>query len=127
MTTKLLLLATLLTAACGASPAPSASHDLEAQLQRDTRALASRSLGGSSLHQIQLLGAERGRAVLAQVVACALPRGASLTVIDRDGLPHAFNGETGLAPGWTQRPATPAERQRVTTCVVVASHGGARA
>lgn len=128
MTSRLLLLATLTLTACGATaPAPLASHDGDARISRDTAALAHRSLAGSSLPQLQLLTTEPGRALFGQVVACALPRGATLTAIDRAGQPHSFAGDAGLAPAWVHHPATKAERQRVTSCVLIATSGVARA
>lgn len=126
MTSRLLFLATLTLTACGAA-APSASHDGDAQISRDTAALAHRSLGGSSLPQLQLLTTAPGRALFGQVVACALPRGATLTAIDHTGQPHSFSGDAGLAPAWASHPATKAERQRVTSCVLIATSGVARA
>jgi hypothetical protein len=83
----------------------------------DAGALAGRSLGGSSIATMRLLASSDGRAALARVVSCALPPGASLTTIDRDGTPFSFAGSLGLAPGWVQRPATASERHRVDTCV----------
>lgn len=83
----------------------------------DTSALGRHSLAASSLPEMRLLATPFGRDVLAQVVSCALPRGASLTTINRDGTPFKFPGEHGLAPGWAQRPATPREHADVTRCL----------
>ena len=83
----------------------------------DTRALAHHGLAASSLPEMRLLATPFGRDVIAHVVACALPRGSSLTTIDRDGTPYSFVGEHGLAPGWAQRPPTPAEHADVARCM----------
>jgi hypothetical protein len=83
----------------------------------DTTALSRHGLAQSSLPEMRLLATRFGRDVLAQVVSCALPRGTSLTTIDRDGTPYSFPGEHGIAPGWAQRPATPSEHAQVTRCV----------
>jgi hypothetical protein len=116
-------LAAVLLTACAADPAP-ASHPAGAL---DTAALARRSLGGSSLAEMQLLASPAGRDALSHVVACALPDGASLTAIARDGTPYSFTGRAGLAPGWAQRPATADERARVTACVLAHTSGVVRA
>ena len=73
-----------------------------------------------------LLGTEDGRALLSRAVSCALPRDASFTAIDRDGTPYAFSGALGLAPGWTARATTPAERDRLTVCLRAAGFGSLR-
>ena len=118
----------LLVAGCGAAPtAPTASHAADAHIQRDTADLAHRSLSGSSLPALALLASEDGRALFGHVVACALPRGASITAIDRAGTPHSFAGDAGLAPSWAAHAPSPLERQRVTSCVLVATSGTARA
>jgi hypothetical protein len=83
----------------------------------DTTALSRHSLGQSSLAEMRLLATPFGRDVLAQVVSCALPRGSSLTTINRDGTPYSFPGEHGLAPAWAQRPATRGEHAEITRCL----------
>jgi hypothetical protein len=83
----------------------------------DTTALTRHSLAQGSLPELQLLATPFGRDVLAQVVSCALPRGASLTTINRDGTPYSFAGEHGLAPAWASRPATAREHAQVTRCL----------
>lgn len=83
----------------------------------DTTALSRHSLGASSLPEMRLLATAFGRDVLAQVVSCALPRGAALTTINRDGTPYSFPGEHGLAAAWAHRPATPREHADVARCV----------
>jgi len=88
-------------------------------LSGDVAALAARSLGASSLPAMQLLATEGGRATLSNVVSCALPRGASITTIARDGTPYAFAGSAGVAPGWAAHPPTFAERARVAACLHV--------
>lgn len=83
----------------------------------DTTALGRHGLATSSLDEMRLLATPFGRDVLAQVVSCALPRGASITTIDRDGMPYSFPGEHGIAPGWAQRPPTAREHAQVTRCL----------
>jgi hypothetical protein len=125
MTSRSLLAFTALTslalAACATADAADSS-DLGALGK-----LATRSLGGSSITQIQLLASPGGRELLSHVVACALPRGQALTTIDRDGTPFAFPGALGLAPAWSQRPATALERDRITVCLRAHGLGSIRA
>jgi len=83
----------------------------------DTSALASHSLGVNSLPQMQLLATENGREALSRIVSCALPRGASITAITRDGTPYSFTGGAGLAPGWAEHAPSASERTLVTACV----------
>lgn len=126
MTRFLLVSLVSFTTACGATSAP-VSHDGDARIVSDTTALSYRSLSGSSLPALQLLASDAGRDLFAHVVACALPAGATLTAIDRAGAPHSFSGSAGLAPSWAARPATVAQREEVTTCVLLATSGAARA
>ena len=118
----MLLLATTL-AACGAdAPSPAAPRT-----HIDASMLARRSLSGSSLSQMQLLATPDGREVLGRVVACALPRGASITAITRDGTPYSFAGRIGLAPAWAQHAPSAPEQHRVSACVTVQTVGLTRA
>lgn len=112
---KLALAIALLTAACGADATdnvdmPGAAPTLATTLPRH-------SLGGSSLAALQLVSTPHGRTLFSDIVACALPSGATLTTIDRAGVPFSFAGERGLAPAWADRPATADERARVTACL----------
>jgi hypothetical protein len=102
------------------APAPAGSA--AASLGRDAAALTHRSLGGSSLAAMQLLASADGRTALASVVACALPAGASITVIARDGTPYSFTGSAGVDPGWAQHAPSLAERQRVAACLARPTH-----
>jgi hypothetical protein len=117
------LLAVALVAACGAD-APMPTTPLASQpAQLDATALATRSLGVSSLPGMRLLATPSGRDALARIVSCALPRGASITAITSSGTPYSFTGETGLAPSWAQRAPTAVEHQRVTACVQARTAG----
>jgi len=112
----LALIAAMILSACGApgaedepcpaAPAPAATAEL-----------AGRSLAADSLPEIQLLSTGHGRELLSRVVSCALPRGASLRLLGRDGTPYSFSGALGLAPGWADHAPSAAERSRVTGCV----------
>jgi hypothetical protein len=103
-------------AAATAADAADASDAPEIALD-DATPLAGRGLSSGSLPQIQLLGTPRGRELMSRVVSCALPRGAAVTAITRDGTPYSFTGELGLAPGWADHAPTGAERSRVTDCL----------
>jgi hypothetical protein len=99
-----------------AADAPAAPAASEIALD-DATPLASRGLSSGSLPQIQLLGTPRGRELMSRVVSCALPRGAAVTAITRDGTPYSFTGELGLAPGWADHAPTGNDRRRVTDCL----------
>lgn len=122
-TTLTALLATVMLSACGADPAPASPPEVAL----DSAALAGRSLSASSLPRMQLLTTADGRDLLAHVVACALPPGASITAITRDGTPYSFTGQVGLAPTWAQRAPSKLEQHRVTACVLVQTAGLTRA
>src|SRR5262245_53968750 len=102
-----------------AAPAPTASHAAIAApvISHETALLAGKSLAANSLPEIQMLATPAGRLALSNVVACALPAGASITVIAGDGAPYAFSGRHGLAPGWASHAATATDRTRVAGCV----------
>lgn len=108
-------IAALILCACGAAPdatdGPAPVPSLEAA------GLAGRGLAASSLPELQLLATARGRALLSHVVSCALPRGAAITAITRDGTPYSFAGALGLAPGWADHAPTREEHRRVAACV----------
>jgi hypothetical protein len=95
---------------CPAAPATAPALDA-------TSELAGRGLGTGSLSEIQLLSSRNGRDLLSHVVACALPRGAALRLLGRDGTPYSFIGALGLAPGWAGHAPSAGERRRVTDCV----------
>jgi hypothetical protein len=99
-----------------APAAPAAAQAPELALD-DATPLAGRGLSSGSLPQIQLLGTPRGRELMSRVVSCALPHGAAVTAITRDGTPYSFTGELGLAPGWADHAPTGDERRRVTDCL----------
>lgn len=86
--------------------------------------LVGKSLSANSLPEIRLLSTPAGRAALSNVVACALPAGASISAIAADGTPYAFAGEAGLAPGWIGHAPTAGERQRVASCIHAKKLGG---
>lgn len=109
--------------ACGADAQPESPPDAELA----PAALAARSLSASSLTRMQLLTTSDGRDLLAHVVACALPPGASITAITRDGTPYSFTGKVGLAPTWAQRAPSKLEQHRVNACVLVQTAGLLRA
>jgi hypothetical protein len=88
-----------------------------AALEHDALGLTGRSLETGSLPQMRLVATASGREVLARVVSCALPAGAAITAIGRDGTPYSFAGALGLAPSWTQHAPTGAERGRVIACI----------
>lgn len=115
----LLTVAALAGCDAEAAPAPTVSPEQAADpvLDHQTRALAARSLGVSSLPQIQMLASDEGRRVLSTVIACALPAGTTVTAVARDGAPFQFVGRLGLAPGWADHAPTAAERLRVAACV----------
>ena len=115
------LVATAMLSACGADAVPASAPHLAASI--DPAALAGRSLSANSLVQMQLLTTPGGRDLLAHVVACALPLGASITAITRDGTPYSFTGLIGLAPSWAQHAPSPLEQHRVDACVVVQTAG----
>lgn len=106
------LIAAAILAGCGAAPG-----DDTAAPALDTSVLAGRSLGSGSLPQLQLLASRGGRALMARVVSCALPRGSSITTITREGTPYSFTGDLGLAPGWADHAPSRTEQRRVSDCV----------
>jgi len=109
----MVLLAAAILTGCGAE----SSEETSATAALDASVLANRSLGSGSLSQIQLLASSDGRDLMARVVSCALPRGAKITTINRDGMPYSFAGELGLAPGWADHAPSTTERRRVDDCV----------
>jgi len=111
------LIAAAILAGCGTEPSDDTIPAPAAAPALDTSVLAGRSLGSGSLPQLQLLGSRDGRDLLARVVSCALPRGASITTITRDGTPYSFTGDLGLAPGWADHAPSSTERRRVNDCV----------
>ncbi len=117
------LIATAMLSACGADAEPASPPDAELT----PAALAGHSLAASSLTRMQLLTTSDGRDLLAHVVACALPRGASITAITRDGTPYSFAGSIGLAPTWAQRAPSRLEQHRVDACILVQTAGLTRA
>jgi hypothetical protein len=119
----MLLMAAAALAACGAEP----SDDATSTSALDASVLAGRSLGSGSLPQLQLLASRDGRDLLARVVSCALPRGATITTITRDGTPYSFTGDLGLAPGWADHAPSGNERRRVDDCVRAHSVGSTAA
>lgn len=114
MKTMALLVTAMLVGCDGEPPVTSAPAQAPAL---DAAVLAGRSLGGSSLPTLQLLATASGREFLSQVVSCALPPGAAITAINREGMPFQFTGALGLAPGWADHAPTGAERQDVADCV----------
>jgi hypothetical protein len=113
------VIAAAMLAACSADEsAPEATDAPAAAPQVDTSALGARSLAVNSLAEMQLLATSSGREVLSRIVSCALPHGASITAINRDGTPYSFTGSRGLAPQWAQRAATAGEQHRVADCVL---------
>jgi len=106
----MLLIAAATLTACGADARPTPAHI-------DASALARRGLSAGSLSQMQLLATPDGRQVLAHVVACALPRGATITAITREGTPYSFAGRLGLAPAWAAHAPSKLEQHRVSACV----------
>ncbi len=82
----------------------------------DPAVLADRGLGTGSLPETQLLATPRGRDLLSRVVSCALPPGATITTLTRDGTPYSFAGAFGLAPGWAIHAPSADERRRVIAC-----------
>ena len=116
------LIAAMMLCACGESGEAddadaSGSAGLAGAPALDPAMLAGRGLGASSLPAVQLVSTARGRAFLASVVSCALPRGAAITAITPAGTPYSFAGARGLAPGWAEHAPTSAERQQVAACV----------
>jgi hypothetical protein len=118
-TNSMILIAAALLAGCGADAKPTA----RAHVSLDASALASHSLSASSLARMQLVSTPDGRAMLSHVVACALPRGTSITAITRDGTPYSFAGRLGLAPAMAQHAPSQLEQDRLRACVVVQSVG----
>jgi hypothetical protein len=112
MKLMVLLAAAILTGCCAES-----SEESSATPTPDASVLASRSLGSGSLPQIQLLATPDGRDLMARVVSCALPRGANITAINRNGTPYSFAGALGLAPGWADHAPSTTERRRVDDCL----------
>jgi hypothetical protein len=121
------LIAAMVLIGCGADPGadPGAANAAAAAPRLDdAAALAGRGLTASSLPEIQLLATPGGRDLLSRVVSCALPRGAAITAITRDGTPYSFAGALGLAPGWAHHAPTTDERRRVTACMRARGAGG---
>jgi hypothetical protein len=122
------LLAAVVLAGCDASAAPAptmAPAPVTAAIaSREIEMLAGKSLSANSLPEIRLLSTAGGRAALANVVACALPAGASISAIAADGTPYSFAGRDGLASGWIGHAPTAGERQRVASCVHAKKIGG---
>ena len=116
----LAVIAAATLAACSAdASAPDATEAPTAPTaQVDTSALGAHSLAVNSLPEMQLLATSSGREVLSRIVSCALPRGASITAINRNGTPYSFTGSQGLAPQWAQRAATAGEQHLVTACAL---------
>jgi hypothetical protein len=114
MKTIALIAAAILTG-CGAEPSP--DEPAPPTLEHDATVLTGYRLDGASLPELRLIATPRGRGVLARVVSCALPRGAAITAITRDGTPYSFSGARGLAPGWAAHAPTGTERARVIACV----------
>ena len=108
---------TVLLAAAILTGCAESSEETPATPAPDASVLASRSLGSGSLPQIQLLATADGRDLMARVVSCALPRGAAITTINRDGTPYSFAGALGLAPGWADHAPSSTERRRVDDCL----------
>jgi hypothetical protein len=123
----MLLMAAAALAACGAEPSDDATSTSTSTSALDASVLAGRSLGSGSLPQLQLLASRDGRYLLARVVSCALPRGATITTITRDGTPYSFTGDLGLAPGWADHAPSGNERRRVDDCVRAHSVGSTAA
>ena len=119
----IVLIAAAALAACGAEP----SDDTASAPALDASVLAGRSLGSGSLPQLRLLASRDGRDLMARVVSCALPRGATITTITRDGTPYSFTGDVGLAPGWADHAPSTSERRRVDDCVRAHSVGSTAA
>jgi hypothetical protein len=107
------LVAVALLAGCSAD----STEETPAAPALDASRLADRGLATGSLPEIQLLATPGGRDLMARVVSCALPRGAAITAITRDGTPYSFVGALGLAPGWANHAPSSAERRRVDDCV----------
>ena len=118
--TNMKLLAVIAAATLAACSADESAPDAtEAPIATvDTAALGAHSLAVNSLPEMQLLASSSGREVLSRIVSCALPRGASITAINRNGTPYSFTGSHGLAPQWAQRAATAVEQHRVTACML---------
>ena len=119
----MVLLAAAILTGCGAE----SSEESHATPAPDASVLASRSLGSGSLPQIQLLATPDGRDLMARVVSCALPRGAKITTINRNGTPYSFVGALGLAPGWADHAPSSIERRRVDDCVRGSAAGSSAA
>ena len=111
------LLVTAMLVGCDAEPPVASAPAAAPAPALDAAVLAGRGLGSSSLPALQLLATPHGREFLSQVVSCALPPGAAITAINREGMPFQFTGALGLAPGWADHAPTGAERQRVTECL----------
>ena len=119
----MVLLAAAILTGCSAE----SSEESRATPAPDASVLASRSLGSGSLPQIQLLATPDGRDLMARVVSCALPRGTTLTAINRNGTPYAVVGALGLAPGWADHAPSSIERRRVDDCLRGRTDGSAAA
>jgi len=118
----LALLAVVLIAGCdsedgGRETGDAGTVPLAARAADLAPELARTSLNGSSLAKQQLVASEAGRVLLARVVSCALPAGASITGVATDGTPYQFAGALGLAPSWADHPASARDRERITACI----------
>jgi hypothetical protein len=80
--------------------------------------LAANKLAANSLQSQQLMSTADGREVMSYVVGCALPTGQNLTLQDLQGVSYTYPGWIGLAPAWTTRVPTVAERRWVTACLL---------
>lgn len=124
------LIAAAILGGCGTAP-DGAGHAAaaadEPALERDTAELAQRGLVGSSLPELRLLATASGREMLSRVVACALPRGAAITAITRNGTPYSFTGALGLFPDWTSHAPSAEARRRIASCVRAKAHAPATA
>jgi len=109
----MVLLAAAILTGCSAE----SSEETPATPALDASVLANRSLGSGSLPRVQLLETAHGRDLMARVVSCALPSGAAITAINREGTPYSFVGALGLAPGWADHAPSSAERRRVDDCL----------
>ena len=105
----LAVIAAATLAACSADEsAPDATDAPTAQV--DTAALGAHSLAVNSLPEMQLLASASGREVLSRIVSCALPRGASITAINR--VTACMLGRPQVAPAAPTAPVA-AEINRV--------------
>ena len=59
----------------------------------------------------------QGRELLSYLVSCALPAGVH-AILPGASATVSFPGDLGLAPGWRERPLTPAEQEIVSACIL---------